>query len=532
MSRVLTAVGRFQGPGLRRRLLFLVLLLAVSALPVLFLMPLFNAPFERDQGLYGVIARGWLQGAVPYRDLWDNKGPMLFLWYMAAFKLLGEGVVAPRLLAALGTAAAVPFVWDSARVLLGPRKGLLAALFFAVAFANPFLQANANAEILMLCPLAAGFWAFTRGSRGGSQLWFALAGVLTALAVLTKQAAAGPLAGYGVWLVVLAVRNPGERTRHVRSTLMLGAGTVLGLTPFIVYFAVNGALYDFFYATVKFNILFSGGNPIILKLIPTLILDPPSLLGGLLLWALAVLGGLRLWRRRDRASGLILTFAVFSEMAVQFMGKVSAHYNVGLVPAAAILGAVGFDAVLDAWRGGRRRLGYAAVVCAVISIGFSAFVYARPSSEERFVVQYTFRDYAYRSLDARDIAQKVDALTGPDDYVYEFGRQSDIYFLADRKPASRWVHARAYGIDPTMLDEVLRDLELRRPKLVLLTFECEPSAHDFEGCEAGPPPPLKDYLDGHYRYAGRVDYADFFLRSDQVSADPPSAPLVTGGQPQ
>jgi len=113
-SRVSTAAGRVWGPGLRRRLLLLGLLATLSALPILFLMPLFGAPFERDQGLYGVIARGWLQGSVPYRDLWDNKGPVLFLWYMAAFKLLGEGVVAPRLLAALGTAAAVPFVLCSA----------------------------------------------------------------------------------------------------------------------------------------------------------------------------------------------------------------------------------------------------------------------------------------------------------------------------------------------------------------------------------------------------------------------------------
>jgi 4-amino-4-deoxy-L-arabinose transferase-like glycosyltransferase len=523
---------RFGNSAFRRRILLLVLLALVSALPVLFLMPLFNAPFERDQGLYGVIARGWAQGAVPYRDLWDNKGPVLFLWYMAAFKLLGEGVVAPRLLAALGTAAAVPFVWDSARILLGPRKGILAALFFAIAFADPFLQANANAEILMLCPLAAGFWAFTRGSRGGSQAWFALAGVLTVLAALTKQAAAGPLAGYGVWLAVLAVRDREMRARHVRSMLAVGAGVLIGLAPFIVYFASKGALYDFWYATVQFNLLFSGNNPLILKLIPPLILDPPSLFGGLLLWAVAVLGGVRLWKRRDRAAGLILTFAVSSEVAAQFMGKVSAHYNVGLVPAAAVLAAVGFESIAEAWRAGRKNLGYAAVACALISVGVSAFVYAWPSSEDRFVVQYTFREYAYRSLDAREIADKVDALTGPDDYVYEFGRQSDIYFLADRKPASRWVHNRAYGIDPSMLDEVLRDLAARQPKLILLTYECEPMSREFPGCEAGPPAELAAYITDHYTYAGRVDYADFYLRTDYADASQPLTLGDTGGQPE
>lgn len=530
MSRLSAAVERFPGSKRRRRLLFAAFLIAVSALPVLLLMPLFNAPFERDQGLYGVIARGWMQGAVPYRDLWDNKGPMLFLWYIAAFKLLGQGVVAPRLLAALGTAAAVPFVWDSTRILLGNRKALLAALFFGIAFGNPFLQANANAEILMLCPLAAGFWAFARGSVGGRQIWFALAGLLTSLAILTKQAAIGPLAGYGLWLVVLAARNRQERSQHIRSMVMLAMGSVVGLIPFVVYFAVNGALYDFFYATVKFNIIFSGDNPIYLKIIPTLLLDPPSLLGGLVLWMLAVLGVIRLLRRRDRAAGLILTFALFSEIAAQFMGKMSAHYSVGLVPAAAILGAVGFDVVYDAWRAGQRRLGYGALACAVVSVGISGFLYAHPTSTDRFVIQYTYRDYAYRSVDAQAIADKVDSLTGPDDYVYEFGRQSDIYFLANRKPASRWVQERAYGIDPTMMDEVLKDLNTRQPKLILLTYECVWSAHDFQGCESGPPQPLKDYLGAHYQYYGRVDYADFYLRADQAGSNQPSAPLVMGGQ--
>ena len=55
--------------GRRGRLLQWALLAVLTALPVLLLMPLFAAPFDRDQGTYGVVARGWLQGAIPYRDL-------------------------------------------------------------------------------------------------------------------------------------------------------------------------------------------------------------------------------------------------------------------------------------------------------------------------------------------------------------------------------------------------------------------------------------------------------------------------------
>src|SRR3989337_3458867 len=76
--------------GLKARLLSIAALLALSALPLLFLAPMLNAPFEPDEGVYATIARGWRAGAIPYRDLWDNKGPLLFLWYVAPFASLAE----------------------------------------------------------------------------------------------------------------------------------------------------------------------------------------------------------------------------------------------------------------------------------------------------------------------------------------------------------------------------------------------------------------------------------------------------------
>src|SRR3990170_620862 len=110
-----------------RRLPEAAALLALSALPALFLAPLFGAPFERDQGGYATIARGWLHGAIPYRDLWDNKGPLLFLWYVASFLTLGESTLSPRILAALAAGLSVPFVWAAARTLFDRRLATLAA---------------------------------------------------------------------------------------------------------------------------------------------------------------------------------------------------------------------------------------------------------------------------------------------------------------------------------------------------------------------------------------------------------------------
>jgi 4-amino-4-deoxy-L-arabinose transferase-like glycosyltransferase len=493
------------------RLLALLALLGLSALPAAFLAPLFEAPFEPDQGAYATIARGWLEGAIPYRDLWDNKGPLLFLWYAASFKWLGETVVAPRVLAAAAAGLSVPFVWATARTLFGGREAALAAGLFALSFANVYLQVTANAEVFMLLPLTAGLWAFAVGARGGGLSWFLAAGALTSLAVFTRQSAAWAFVGYGAWLGILLVRQPEERRPHARALGALALGGGLAAAPFVAYFAAHGALYELWHAMFAFNWGWTGEFPLYRKLVPPIILNPVPLVGGLVFWALAAVGVWRLWVRGDRFAWLVLSFLLFSEAAAQTPGKLSPHYSVQLLPGAAVAAGVGLPYVWERWHQGHRRLGIGMAAATAVTVAAAVFAYARPTPADRFDVQYTFRDYAQDAIEAPAIAEVVEAMTEPGDYVYEWGRESEIYFLADRRPASRWLHNRAYTVDKSIMEEVIADLEEKRPAVILLTFE----ENEFEGAKHGPPAELAAFLARRYGYAGRVEYADLYqLRED------------------
>jgi hypothetical protein len=174
------------------------------------------------------------------------------------------------------------------------------------------------------------------------------------------------------------------------------------------------------------------------------------------------------------------------------------------MPGAALAGAFGLLYVWERWREGRRTLAGALAAMALVTIGAAVFVYARPTPADRFEEQYTHRDYAKDAVAAPVIAEAVERLTRPGDYIYEWGRESEIYFLADRQPASRW-------LDKSILDEVIDDLEAKRPALILLTLE----EHDLERGGYRPPAELAAYLDDHYRYAGRVLYADLFQREER-----------------
>jgi hypothetical protein len=66
-------------------------------------------------------------------------------------------------------------------------------------------------------------------------------------------------------------------------------------------------------------------------------------------------------------------------------------------------------------------------------------------------------------------------------------------------------------VDKSMLDEVLDDLEEKRPAVIFLTFE----EGDLEDGAYRPPAKLAAYLEDNYRYTGRVIYADLFQRVER-----------------
>ena len=70
----------------------LMLILSFSYLYVFStsLSPFYKYPFLYDSGIFQIIGKGWTEGIIPYRDLWDNKGPLLYLINALGFLLTGD----------------------------------------------------------------------------------------------------------------------------------------------------------------------------------------------------------------------------------------------------------------------------------------------------------------------------------------------------------------------------------------------------------------------------------------------------------
>ncbi len=206
--------------GSGRRTALTLLLLAAMTLPFFYRLGAWPL-FDPDEGRNAEVAREMAasgQWAVPRFDgqPYLDK-PVLLFWAVAAvFRLRGVGEASARLPSALAALATTALTLASARLLLGPAQGLLAASIVAT---SPLVLAFARLvifDMLLTALVTAALYCLLRARLGGAPArWLPAAGAAMGLATLTK----GPVGIAVPLLVWLAGRGalppPARRARAV-----------------------------------------------------------------------------------------------------------------------------------------------------------------------------------------------------------------------------------------------------------------------------------------------------------------------------
>src|SRR5579875_3360109 len=177
--------------GSGRRTALTLLLLAAMTLPFFYRLGAWPL-FDPDEGRNAEVAREMAasgQWAVPRFDgqPYLDK-PVLLFWAVAAvFRLRGVGEASARLPSALAAVATTALTLASARLLLGPAQGLLAASIVAT---SPLVLAFARLvifDMLLTALVTAALYCLLRARLGGAPArWLPAAGAAMGLATLTK----------------------------------------------------------------------------------------------------------------------------------------------------------------------------------------------------------------------------------------------------------------------------------------------------------------------------------------------------------
>jgi hypothetical protein len=198
---------------------------------------------EINQGIYLYIGQRILDGAAPYRDVFDNKGPLLYL-----LNALGLGVANGSFWGvyvmeyfAFSVATALGFVT------LKRTMGLLAAavgMLFFVLLVNRILMGDTEEEYLIPIQWAVLYVLTLKQPAAPSNRTYFLIGVLGSLPLFLKPTEVGLWGALVIVEIAIALSSRAALT-CIKRLAALVAGGLLGSCAFLIYLASVGVLRAF-----------------------------------------------------------------------------------------------------------------------------------------------------------------------------------------------------------------------------------------------------------------------------------------------
>lgn len=487
----------------------LVFLVVLAAIPVLLYLPFAGIPFERDEGVYATVAQGLLRGEMPYRDLFDNKPPLVYLWYAISFSLFGESVYAPRIVAAAFLGVTAVLLYHQARLALPQGAAYAAAILFAISTGLPWVALHANTEAYMLLPLVGSLLAFTHGMKEEKLKWFFIAGLLAGLAMMTKQVAMWNLLALALVALIWHRRTAENSWQAIAPTFWMFSGALLSLSIVALPFALTGSLDDFLYANLSYNWVYVNFLSWAERF--------ANLGYGMLFFcavaapfvAGALTGLVIIWRRRAAVSDYVLIlWAIASAIGVASGGRFFPHYFLQLMPSLAVLTGV---VIYDRFVNGRQHVlsrpaWMLAIFFIVVSVGTTTVLYLSPTQAEQRVASSVYHQKEWERA-SENLGNFIQQRSNQDDVIFNYGRESQLYFYADRAPAIPKFYDWVFEYDEDSLSEVMSGLAETRPAYIVDSAQ----APVFEDWYAAHPLELQFFLDENYNYMGRVYFADVYM---------------------
>ncbi len=347
-----------------RRSLPVLAVIAVMLVTFLPLSPITRPLPGRDAGIYLYSGDQILHGALPYRDVWDNRPPGLFYLSATGLALGGGSVWGVWVLEAAFLCGAAVFSFLALRRVLSDSAAFLATFVWTMTLV--FLYDFNIAEEYALLFQFAALYCFVRAEQRNHYGGYGIAiGACLALAVNLRQNLIGLWVAIMLFLLIRALLNRGLLTA-VRAGTAIAVGIALVFVPLIIYFAANGILkamwdgaylFNFVYVTAawdrRFDAFGLGAN-----LLAQSGLLPAALAG----W---FIGAYSLWARRDWPARPLIAVAMialpFDLLLSSLSGRPYPHYFISALPALAVLAAVCFDQLMALARSATQRAASPAV---------------------------------------------------------------------------------------------------------------------------------------------------------------------------
>ncbi len=243
--------------------------LALMAVSFLFALcfsvasPLEKGMNGNDYSIFYLIGKRWTEGYLPYRDLFDHKGPLIFAIYSLGISINeSRGIY---FLQAVSLFISLFFAYKIVQKNMKPSAKGFVAVAAVLAFIAPLQYGEALTEEFSLPLLMASAYfvdSFFKDYRSGCEhapKHAMLYGVTVAASLCMRVTNSAAVCAWVAVISVLLVANK-KYINLLKNAAMFLTGFFAVILPFSIYFISNGAFDDFVNGTVLYNLRYASGS--------------------------------------------------------------------------------------------------------------------------------------------------------------------------------------------------------------------------------------------------------------------------------
>lgn len=243
-------------------LMFLVIAASVTITFASTCSPLYPLNPWNDANCFFTLGRGIIHGLVPYKDLYEQKGPLLYFVYALAALISDRSFAGAWLIECVMASLFAVFSWKTVKLFADPPRFTIALmpLLIGITYSLKMFNYGGNAEELCFPLLTVAFYLGVRSMINGdgipSNREALICGLITAALFWIKYTFIGFMGGFCIYILAVTIRLK-DFARLWSLIWRFIAGFVILTVPILLYFVATGSLKylweAYFYNVVAYH---------------------------------------------------------------------------------------------------------------------------------------------------------------------------------------------------------------------------------------------------------------------------------------
>lgn len=210
-----------------------------------------------DSAIFQVIGKYWYEGHLPYINVFDHKGPLIFLIDAIGYAIYPRSGV--MVLQIIFLYVSCLFIWRAMSLYSSNTRWKILFLLLALIFYAAHYEEGNHVEEYSTMFLSVATYCFLRSLKENKfpPLYGFVYGLVFGACVMIRTSDAASICCQ-IFLVTIFLLQARDFKNLWKNFLSFVAGFAVIVLPFVIYFAAHGALYDMLYGTILFNMKYTA----------------------------------------------------------------------------------------------------------------------------------------------------------------------------------------------------------------------------------------------------------------------------------